>query len=272
MKFIDSLLWFGIENDLGYYVEVLLEGGANVESENQYKQTPIIYTCEIRNYNIAEYLVLYANLNKRDIWGRTALMYICKNGDYDMAYYLMDRGANVNIKDKCGKTALIYVCEDVNQYNMKERKYLVERLINEGADVNTKDKCGKTALMYVCENVDQYNMEEREYLAEMLIKEGADVNIKDKEKKSLLEYAYCANMFCLVIYILSYQDYFRKYSNKGNDFDNCIEERIKFYSKKSEEDLSDIIAERINNRVGTKRKLSNIEMEQSVKRIREREG
>ncbi len=233
---IDDELWIAIKNNLGSYVEECVEMGANIESRNEKLQTPLIYACEILDYDMAGYFLAHqANVNEKDMFGKTALMYVCFNIDNDIAYYLVDKGA----------------------------------------DINARDKFGKTPLMYVCYGANEYNMEEAERLANYLISKGAGINIKDKEGRSLLDYAYSAGMVCLITYILSYYDYCAKYNYKNNNYyDLYMKDRVKFYKQKTHKELLKIIKERIERVDGKKRRVYNIEREPTTKkqRIIEKEG
>lgn len=64
----------------------------------------------------------------------------CANGDFAMAVGQIRTGADVNYANGDGRTALMRAAK-------RDRKDIVQLLIDNGADVNAADKYGKTALM-----------------------------------------------------------------------------------------------------------------------------
>lgn len=64
----------------------------------------------------------------------------CANGDFSMAASQIRTGADVNYANGDGRTALMRSAK-------RDRKDVVQMLIDNGADVNAADNSGKTALM-----------------------------------------------------------------------------------------------------------------------------
>lgn len=64
----------------------------------------------------------------------------CANGEFAMAASQIKAGADVNYQNGDGRTALM-------RASKRDRKDVVQLLIDNGADVNLVDNKGKTALM-----------------------------------------------------------------------------------------------------------------------------
>jgi len=86
-----------------------------------------------------------ANVNAEDEYGNTALMKAAELGYLEILKLLLDSGAEVNAKDECHGTALI-------RASKMGRLEVVRLLLNEGADVNARQKFSEppsiTALMW----------------------------------------------------------------------------------------------------------------------------
>lgn len=64
----------------------------------------------------------------------------CANGDFPMVCSQIKAGADVNYQNGDGRTALM-------RASKRDRKDVVQVLLDNGADVNISDNKGKTALM-----------------------------------------------------------------------------------------------------------------------------
>ena len=64
----------------------------------------------------------------------------CANGDFPMAAAQVKAGADVNYQNGDGRSALMRAAK-------RDRKDIVQLLIDSGADVNATDNQGKKALM-----------------------------------------------------------------------------------------------------------------------------
>ncbi|MGK7886781.1 MAG: ankyrin repeat domain-containing protein [Crocosphaera sp.] len=79
------------------------------------------------------------------------------------------RLTETEVKNKCGLVSNIR-----NKKNIKDKKEIIELLINHGADVNAKTKYGYTPL-YVA------SVWDRKDIVELLINHGADVNVRTQD-------------------------------------------------------------------------------------------
>ena len=82
-----------------------------------------------------------ADINHQNNYGNTALIYCSEKGHFDIVKFLVEKGANINHQDKNGYTSLIcasnYGCLDIV-------KFLLEKSDN----INHQTNTGSTALMY----------------------------------------------------------------------------------------------------------------------------
>ena len=102
--------------------KILLEANADVNIQNYNGETPLILVSGMGQFfekNILKLLLEYkANINITTYKGRTALMYASINHFYENAKLLLKNGANVNIKDDLTYSALCYA----NNYIVKHRE------------------------------------------------------------------------------------------------------------------------------------------------------
>lgn len=155
---------------------LLLQGAANPNYENEHGYTALMWAAENGNVELVKVLLNAPdiNVNHANRFGNTALMQAAKYGRVEVVKKLSANGANVNDADNNGETALIYVVKysDVDQIKkylsegddpnaMNKRVEIVKELLEKGADVNHADNDGDTALMWATENG---NVEVKKYL------------------------------------------------------------------------------------------------------------
>ena len=147
----DSLLieCCSIKND-SRFIQLLLNKGVNVNSQNIYKMNSLMYlNCEFSNPETIGLLIDYKiNLDMQDINGNTALILLCKYGDYSINYecikLFIKYKANLNLQNNKGKTALMYCC---NKLWSNEHFEMAKILIDEGAILNIRDNNNNCALI-----------------------------------------------------------------------------------------------------------------------------
>ena len=83
------------------------------------------------------------DINVQDDFGLTGLMWACHHGDINMVEFLIQQGANVNLKERYGDTSLILACR-------KGNLDIVKLLIKEGADVNSLSNDESSSLYWCC--------------------------------------------------------------------------------------------------------------------------
>ena len=122
-------------------VKILVDGGANVNVQDEYICTTLMIHAEEGSKDIVSYLIAHgADVGRKDPAGKTALHI---TGHLTIFEILIDGGANINLQDDKGCTPLMIHAGNGN-------KDIVSYLIGHGADIHRKDSRGQTALHYVC--------------------------------------------------------------------------------------------------------------------------
>ena len=145
-------------------VQYLLEHGANVNSMNQFGQTPLMLACMENRLTIVQLLLDNgSDIHAREESGATSLMLACKVGHCQVTQYLLKRGANVDIVDHDSRTPLFYAA-------LGGHLNVVQCLCNLDADINARDECGETPMMAAA----QY---EHMHVAKYLLELGAQTDM-----------------------------------------------------------------------------------------------
>jgi len=142
-----ALIWVGRYNNTEL-CKMLIENGANLDLQDPFGQTALMYACYNKNVNMARILITYkkykgTNLDIQDKDGKTALMLACYNDNTKIINILINKKANLDLQDNDGRTALEMVC----CWNVTK---IAIKLINSGANLNLQDNDGYTALMCAC--------------------------------------------------------------------------------------------------------------------------
>ena len=121
-------------------VEFLISEGAEINSLDAAKQTPLHIASGVGHCDIAKVLIQYgAMVNAQDKHGNTPLHKAARRGHLNMVMLLLRNGADVNLKD-FGDQCPIFVSV---WYNYPE---ITERLLKNGTEINTIDKKGRSPL------------------------------------------------------------------------------------------------------------------------------
>jgi ankyrin repeat protein len=123
-------------------IRILLDNGANINSEDINSWTPLFYAVQYGKIDAVKLLIdRGANILKKNKFGNTLLHLACKRNNYDMVKFLLEIGAakTINDRDNVGLTALIYAVDNQNFD-------VVKLLIENGADIALKDNNGNSAL------------------------------------------------------------------------------------------------------------------------------
>lgn len=121
-------------------LKVLIAKGADVNTRDQKKRTPLIFAATNGHTSTAAFLISQgAEVNAKDSGGRTALLYASKRSFNETAALLLDQGADVNVQSKKKKiTALMLAA-------VWDNEELVQMLLKHGADPQLTDIFGRTA-------------------------------------------------------------------------------------------------------------------------------
>ena len=121
-------------------VRRLLNQGANVNSQNAYGITALMYACVQSNFRLIKHLIEYgARINTKDSYGNSALMLAAMNGHQPIVGYLIRRGARIHARDDNGNTPLIIA-------SMYGDLNTVRYLIKQGSHLHSTNNNGDTAL------------------------------------------------------------------------------------------------------------------------------
>ncbi len=166
------------------HMTIIYNHGANINAEDNDKETPLHYTCmyqdekniAIELLNIAiELLNRNAKVNVEDKYNQTPLHYACEYGTKEMIVQLLKYGASVFSKGDIGETPL-HIASRSNTANV------IAELLNHGANVNAETQYNQTPLYNACISCMKENVVQ-------LLNHGANVNIIDGEKQSPLHYS-----------------------------------------------------------------------------------
>ena len=165
-------------------VKILIDAGADVNSQDCLKCTPLIWAVRISDNILREIIVQMlikagADPNIKNDREKTVLMYICEqrfeHADYRVYIeyiikILIDAGADLNLKDNEGMTALMLSCltKDYRAENT------IKLLIDAGADINILDNYGRTVLDYACNHVKNKCLEN---VVKLLVEADCDINL-----------------------------------------------------------------------------------------------
>lgn len=169
LDFLESISNNNLEKAIKY-----LDSGAEINAEDDFKRTALIYAAINNNENIAEYLINFSdiNLDSRDYSGKTAFEYASINNNINMIKLLINAGTDLNTESDSGN-ALVRAVENNNPETVKI-------LINAGADLDARNAYGLTPVMIA---VDKRNIE----LLVILLRNGADVNAEVSNARAYLD-------------------------------------------------------------------------------------
>ncbi|KAJ8668906.1 hypothetical protein QAD02_000165, partial [Eretmocerus hayati] len=84
-------------------VQLLLSSGASINTQNWYRNTPIIIAAQIGRKDIAQKLIeSEANVNDQNQFGDTSLHYAVRNDDLEMIKLLLSAGASPDVANNRG--------------------------------------------------------------------------------------------------------------------------------------------------------------------------
>ena len=155
-------------------VQELIKDGINVNENDGYEYTPLLYAMQNGKPEVAQVLIAAgADVNVKDKDGNTPLHFAAGGGRTEVVKALVQAGAKMEEKDKKGNTPLLYAIKN-------GKPEVAQVLIEAGADVNVKYNDGNTPLYWAA----WYGCTE---VVKALVQAGADVNTKDNEGKTVAD-------------------------------------------------------------------------------------
>lgn len=126
-------------------VKYLLSRGADINSRDNYNNTPLIMTSNHWHNNLTKYLIEKgADVNAKGDDDETLLLRVTRTTNYSIVEYIVKKGADVNVKDKDGNTPLLNAAEMGDPST-------VDVLLKYGADINAVNNRGATVLFRTVE-------------------------------------------------------------------------------------------------------------------------
>src|SRR6266702_3947949 len=201
-----SVLWFVVSrfpNVVAFgLAQLLLEHGADVNSQDRYNVTPLhVASCKDLFELARMFLDHGANPNSKGNKGQTPLHSLVKHSrnfsssGLGLAQLLLKHGADVNAQDKNNVTRL-HLASHEGQFE------IARMLLGHGANPNAVDDQGRTPLHRLSAG-DNYGCQELD-LVELLLKCGADMNAQDKNNVTRLHLASREGQFEIVRMLLGH--------------------------------------------------------------------
>lgn len=150
------------------FARILLEHGAEANSQDDDKWTPLHIASQGGHAELAELLMEYgADVNTQDNYKSTPLRLAFDGGHVEFARVLIEHGADVNGRGYHQKT-LLHLTSEGGQLKF------ARMLIKHGADVDTQDYSSSTPLHLALKggHLD---------LSQLLVEHGADLNVQDND-------------------------------------------------------------------------------------------
>lgn len=169
LNYVDSnketLLHLAAAGGYVVVVPILVAGGAKLEAENRWRETPLI--CAARHGHFAVVSQLSKQGARLHNYAYSSLHYAAFHGRLDRVVHLIEAGEKVNFSDRDRDTPL-------GAAAMHGHLAVVRELCVQGAEVNCHSRSGDTPLHWAAR-------QGREDIAEVLVNAGADVNARNQK-------------------------------------------------------------------------------------------
>lgn len=154
-------------------VSKLLEEGADIETKDQYNQTPLSWA-SAKGHRIIVKMLLErgADLESHDSFEQTPLLRAAKNGHKAVVSLLLEKDAETESKDIMSQTPLLWAAENGHED-------VVRLLVEKWADIESKDNLHRTPLLRAASNG-------HEATVNLLLEKGADLESEDTRKETPL--------------------------------------------------------------------------------------
>ena len=169
-----------INNDI-QSLKNYINSGHDLNIENNYGYTPLMYACVYNKIEVIELLLKHGvDVNKQTIYGETALFFAYAHGNnsLEIIKMLLDAGADINKQNYLNETILIRI--SLLSIASSENIKIIEFLLNSGADIDKQDNNGDTALTSAA-------YKNNRGLVELLLKYNADEFILNNDDESFYD-------------------------------------------------------------------------------------
>jgi ankyrin repeat protein len=190
-------------------LKLLIKNGINIDTQDNFGNTSLIYASENDDIEIVKFLVKNnVDVNIQNKEGNNALLMASYYNNIDIVKYLLENGAVISIKNNDNLDSLLIASKN-NYFD------LIKLLINYGANINTIDDKGNTLLILktIDNNLDivkfliqnKININVKNFngytslmiassrnnieIVKLLIENGADINLQDNEGFTALSLA-----------------------------------------------------------------------------------
>ncbi|KAJ5390819.1 ankyrin repeats (3 copies) domain-containing protein [Penicillium cataractarum] len=154
----------------------LLKQGVNVDAEDVYGRTPLLFAAKNGHEAIVSLLLeKRANVNAPDGGGGTPISWAAQNGHKAIVQLLLGRGANVNGEFLHGRAPLSWAAEAGHEA-------IVKLLLDNGADIDARDIYGSSPLGYAA----RYG---HNAIVKLLLENSAKIHAEDMVRRTPLWYA-----------------------------------------------------------------------------------
>eukprot|EP00833_Pecoramyces_ruminatium_P011744 jgi/Orpsp1_1/1185776/evm.model.c7180000095194.1 len=209
-------------------VDMLIKLGVNIQDDDAYGNTALIYSCINGNKQIFNLLINETPfIRQKNKFSNTALHWACYQGHKEMVEYLLNRNidkndfltsplikASINNHEEIVKLIIenkeIFgnenknfinssnrLCESSIFFTCKNGSYnLTKYLIDNGADINTSNNNQSTPFIVAC----KYGHLE---IVKLLVENKANYKYKDKDGNSGFAFACMKGYTDIIIYLLS---------------------------------------------------------------------
>jgi ankyrin repeat protein len=173
-------------------VEQLISNGAEVDAEDDVKQTALHRSCKRGRVWVADILLRSgADVNARGQDGETPLWLAAWQGHVDVALTLISNGADLELRTDRDANGARYTPLIVAARN--ERREMVRLLLRKGTDISAKDAYGNTALHHAIQKRDKE-------MVMLLVESNADLASKNDIGQTALHLA-TINIPALLAYL-----------------------------------------------------------------------
>ena len=138
-------IMYAINNGNHYFIQELINHGANVNYKNKKNISVLHYACKKKDPIIVRMIIgSIKDINVKILTnGRTPLLYACIQESNEIVKILLDNGADPNIPENMGDLTPIFYSAAYNKIE------ITEMLLNKGVNINHQESEGNT-LLHVC--------------------------------------------------------------------------------------------------------------------------